>query len=199
MTTESLTIETTTTESITAENATATAISQSVSSAVLEHSGETKQFFVFRISEEEYCVDLDAVQEIKGWTNVTKLPDSPGYMRGVINVRGTVIPIFDLKKKFGMGDTEITSKSVVLVLNVRKKLIGVLADEASEILAAQTSQINPIPEFETVNFVSGLIQKNELMVILLDIERIFNTETLNAAHKAAKSLSKTKEPEAATN
>jgi len=151
----------------------------------------TKQFFVFKLGEEEYCVDLPSVKEIKSWTNVTHLPNSPNYMKGVINLRGMVIPILDLKKKFGLGETDPTRKSVVIILNVNERLIGALADEASEILTVKNSQINPLPELETVNFVSGLIQKGEIMVILLDIQKIFDLKTLDEANELAGNFNKT--------
>jgi len=133
-----------------------------------------QQFLTFNIGGEEYGVGLMSVREIKGWSKTTRLPNSPDFMKGVINLRGVVIPIFDLRKRFGMGDTEPTEKNAVIILAVGKRLIGLLVDAVSDILSANASDIRPAPHVESkidANFVSGLIAIEEKMVVLLDVEK----------------------------
>jgi len=86
----------------------------------------TRQFLTFRVEQEEYGVELKTVHEIKGWITPTQLPNSPIFMRGVINIRGTVIPIFDLRQRFAMGTTEASKKNVFIIIAVGEKLIGIL-------------------------------------------------------------------------
>jgi purine-binding chemotaxis protein CheW len=138
----------------------------------------TRQFLVFRIGDAEYCVNLNSVREITSVTNLTHIPNAPDYMQGFINFRGLAIPVFDLKKKFGIGAIEPGKKNILILLNCHDMLIGVLAQEASEILTVQNHQINPMPEFEYINFVSGLIQKEKIMVIILEINKIFDLQSL---------------------
>jgi purine-binding chemotaxis protein CheW len=149
---------------------------------------QTQQFLTFNIGGEEYGVGLMSVREIKGWTKTTRLPNSPDFMKGVINLRGVVIPIFDLRKRFGMGDTEPTEKNAVIILAVGKRLIGLLVDAVSDILSANTADIRSAPHVESkidANFVSGLIAIEEKMVVLLDVEKIFDMEMLQHADKVS--------------
>src|SRR5690348_13029709 len=92
-----------------------------------------QQFLTFNVSGEEYGVALMTVREIKGWSKATRLPNSPEFMKGVINLRGVVIPIFDLKRRFEMGDIEPNEKNVVIILAVGKRLMGILVDAVSDI------------------------------------------------------------------
>ncbi len=154
-----------------------------------------QQFLTFKVSNEEYGVSLMSVREIKGWAKATRLPNSPEFMKGVINLRGVVIPIFDLRKRFKMGDTEPNEKNVVIMLAVGKRLIGILVDAVSDILNVNSSEVRPAPHVESkieADFVSGIISIDEKMVVILDIQKVFDTETLSAAEKVSK---KTEIPE----
>lgn len=145
-----------------------------------------QQFLTFNIGGEEYGVGLMSVREIKGWSKTTRLPNSPDFMKGVINLRGVVIPIFDLRKRFGMGDTEPHEKNAVIILAVGKRLIGVLVDAVSDILNANADDIRAAPHVESkidANFVSGIISIDEKMVVLLDVEKIFDLSMLAEADK----------------
>jgi purine-binding chemotaxis protein CheW len=144
----------------------------------------SQQFLTFNIGDEGYGVGLMSVREIKGWSKTTRLPNSQDFMKGVINLRGVVIPIFDLRKRFGMGDTEPTEKNAVIILAVGKRLIGILVDTVSDILSASADDIRPAPHVESkinANFVNGLISIEDKMVVLLDVEKIFDLETLTVA------------------
>lgn len=146
-----------------------------------------QQFLSFTLGNESYGVDLMSVREIKGWAQTTRLPNSPEFMKGVINLRGVVVPIFDLRKRFSMGDTEPNEKNAVIIVAVGKRTIGILVDTVSDILDATSTQISEAPHLEAkvdADFIKGLISIEEKMVVLLDVNKIFDMETLQNADKA---------------
>lgn len=140
--------------------------------------GTTKggQFITFRIGKEEYGVDIMSVREIKGWTPATRLPNSAHYVRGVINLRGLMVPIYDLRARFGGGETEITRTHVVIIVKIGERVFGVLVDSVSDILTIMEDQIKPAPEMDsTVDsaYIRGLVTISERMVALLNLDRLF--------------------------
>ncbi len=139
------------------------------------------QFLTFTIGPEHYGVEILKVQEIRGWSNPTTLPNSPEYMRGVINLRGKVIPIFDLKASFGNGRTEATEKNVVIVLDFAGKTIGVLVDSVSDIYNSKKEEIKDSPTNgdKENNYVKGMISNENDMIILLDLNSLFNQQVLS--------------------
>lgn len=140
-----------------------------------------QQFLTFTVHQEEYGVDIMTVREIKGWSETTRLPNSPDFMRGVMNLRGLIVPIFDLRTRFSFGLTETTTKHVVIILAVGERNIGILVDTVSDILEVKQEQIKPAPAGKTQvdsAFISGLISINDRMVVLLDVERLFDTRQL---------------------
>lgn len=143
-----------------------------------EHRQESavQQYLTFTVDNEEFGVDIMTVREIKGWTETTRLPGSPEFMRGVMNLRGLIIPIFDLRMRFHRGQTEATSKHVVIILAVHDRNIGILVDTVSDILDVPTDQIKPAPaegaEIDA-DFISGLISLEKRMVVLLDVPHLF--------------------------
>lgn len=156
--------------------------------AAAEGKGETIQFLSFAVGEEQYCVDIMMVREIKGWAATTRLPNAPDYMRGVINLRGAIIPIFDLRARFEMGATEATEKHVIIILAVGDRLSGILVDAVSDILTVQSDDIKPAPAMQLEiddAYVSGLISVDERMVVLLNVENLFQEELLEQAEKLA--------------
>jgi len=142
---------------------------------------ETLQFLTFTVDKEEYGVDIMTVREIKGWTEATRLPNTPEFMRGVINLRGLIIPIFDLRSRFSRGLTLATPKHVVIILAVGERNIGVLVDTVSDILDASADQIKPPPS-EGVQldaaYIRGLISLESRMVVLLNVEHLFDVEQI---------------------
>lgn len=147
-------------------------------------SGEGRQYLTFSVADSEYAVDIMAVREIKGWTETTRLPNTPDYMRGVINLRGLIIPIFDLRTRFGKGTTEADAKHVVIILAVGDRNIGILVDAVSDILTVYPSQVKRAPKSEgdpANAYISGLILIEERMVVQLDIDHVFEPETVTAA------------------
>lgn len=149
-------------------------------------AGTTCQFLTFTLGAEEYGVDIMQVMEIKAWQETTRLPNTPDFMRGVMNLRGAIIPIFDLRCRFGMGLTEANAKNVVIILAVNARTVGILVDTVSDILTTAQHDIKPAPHMDTVEnaFLGGLISVEERMVALLEIERLFDVEAL-AEHTAA--------------
>lgn len=152
-----------------------------------EMSGETVQFLTFQVGSSEYGVDIMTVREIKGWSETTRLPNMPDFMRGVINLRGVVVPIFDLRCRFNMGVTEANPKNVVIILAVGDRTIGILVDAVSDILTINSDEIKPPPTTETqvdAAFVSGLISVEERMVVLLLVDKLFDKESIESVHEA---------------
>jgi purine-binding chemotaxis protein CheW len=145
-------------------------------------AGAAQQFLTFTVENAEYGVDIMTVREIKGWTETTRLPNSPDYMRGVMNLRGLIIPIFDLKARFHRGLTEATVKHVVIILAVGERNIGILVDTVSDILDASAEQIKPAPTADSqvdAAYINGLISLEDRMVVLLNVEHLFNEQTTN--------------------
>ncbi len=136
---------------------------------------ESAQFVSFAIDDEYYCVDIIAVREIKGWTQVTKLPNQPEYVRGVLNLRGVVVPIIDLRCKFGLGLTEATPTHVVIIVHIDSRLVGLLVDRVSDILQVETERFQPVPDacgLTGGDYLSGLVTVNEQMIALLELEHL---------------------------
>ncbi|MFC3050821.1 chemotaxis protein CheW [Kordiimonas pumila] len=152
-------------------------------------TGKLVQFVSFRVDESEYGIDIMAVREIQGWVKVTTLPNTPEYVRGVLNLRGIIVPIFDLRCRFGHGLTTASPLHVVIIVAVGERIMGLLVDAVSDILTINTEEILPVPEVEARSeqrFLDGLITVHERMVALLKIERLFDIEKIVAnAGKAA--------------
>ena len=145
-------------------------------------SSDTRQFLSFTVGEEVFGVDIMMVREIKGWTDVTRLPNSPEFLRGVMNLRGVILPIFDLRCRFGLGMTQAESKHVIIIIALEKRSIGILVDTVSDILTVNSEEVKAAPSMEgnasiDEKYVSGLISVDQRMVILLDMERLFESET----------------------
>jgi purine-binding chemotaxis protein CheW len=144
-------------------------------------SDDMCKFLTFKVDNEIYGVDLLSIREIKGWSETTRLPNSPSFMKGVINLRGAVIPIFDLKGRFNMGQTQATEKHVVIILAVGERLVGILVDAVSDIIDVPNDDIKQAPQMETKlddKFVKGLISIEEKMVVVLDIETLFDSSDI---------------------
>ena len=140
---------------------------------------DSQQFLTFDLADEHYGVDILKVQEIKGYTAVTKIPNTPDYLKGVLNLRGTIVPIVDLRLKFDMGATEPTAFTVIVVVNVQERVMGFLVDAVSDVLEFASKDIQPPPELGSkvdITFVSGIGNCNERLVTLLDIDRVLTEE-----------------------
>ena len=146
-----------------------------------------KQFLTFNVEERTYGIELNSIREIRGWTPTTELPNAPPFMKGVIDIRGVIIPIFDLRNRFDMGETQPDEKNVVIIVSIQEKLIGILVDAVSDILNANTDQIKKAPHVESSVenvFVEGLISIEDKMVVILDVVSLFAEESLSKASQA---------------
>jgi purine-binding chemotaxis protein CheW len=153
----------------------------------LESDGD--QFLTFMLAGEEYGVDILRVQEIKGWDSVTPIPNTPEYIRGVINLRGTIVPIIDLRCRFNLETVEYGPVTVVIVLKVedpdsgKSRVMGLVVDAVSDVYNVPEDAIKPAPDFGNVvdvNFVQGLATLENAMVIVLDIDRLLNADEMTA-------------------
>jgi len=151
-------------------------------------SQDSQQFLTFDLAEEYYAVDILKVQEIKGYTATTRIPNTPDYIKGVLNLRGTIVPIVDLRMKFGMGSTEPTSFTVVVVVNVRNRVMGFLVDAVSDVLDLETKDIQAPPEFGSkvdISFVAGIGSCQDHLVTLLNIDRVLSDEEVETVAKVS--------------
>ena len=160
-----------------------------------DHQSEngSMQFVTFTIGEEEYGVDIMSVREIKGWSETTMLPNTPDYMRGVLNLRGLIVPIFDLRSRFGGGNTEVTPLHVVIIIAVGDRFIGILVDAVSDIVTINDAEIRNVPKMERRvenEYLSGLVTVEGRLVALLDTEKLFSHKDVEQGQEAA-SLAKT--------
>ncbi|MFK5913918.1 MAG: chemotaxis protein CheW [Woeseiaceae bacterium] len=152
----------------------------------------SQQFLTFILAGEEYGVDILRVQEIKGWDSVTQVPNTPAYVRGVINLRGTIVPIIDLRARFEMDELDYGPTTVVIVLKVLtgdddSRIMGIVVDAVSDVYNMKNDQIKDAPDFgEGVDssFVKGLATVEEKMVIILDIDHMLNSNELAVVKKA---------------
>ncbi len=137
------------------------------------------QLISFAIGDDQYGVDIMAVREIKGWTDITHLPKQPDYVRGVLNLRGVIVPIIDLRCRFGQGLTEATPLHIVIIVHIGSKPIGLLADRVLDIVSLDESQIQPVPKIaasQRVNFLSGLVTIDSGMIALIDLPNLLSTK-----------------------
>jgi purine-binding chemotaxis protein CheW len=147
----------------------------------IESKNEDKtQFITFRVQNYEYGVEMDNVKEIKGTMHITSLPNTPQYVLGVINLRGTVVPVFDLKCRFGLGHSETTKNHVILILTIGTKLMGLLADSVNEIMTVSSSEIRNVPLIqvsdlnEEESIFKGIVNIDNRMIVLLNADQIFD-------------------------
>jgi purine-binding chemotaxis protein CheW len=136
----------------------------------------TQQFITFTLDGQEYGIDIMVVREIKGWAETTTIPNAPDYVRGVINLRGVIVPIFDLRSRFGMGRTNPSPMHVVIIVHTRGKTIGLLVDAVSDIITIEPAAIRPVPEMGLPTddrFLDGLVAHGERMVTLISLNGLF--------------------------
>jgi purine-binding chemotaxis protein CheW len=138
------------------------------------------QLISFAIGDDQYGVDIMAVREIKGWTEITHLPRQPDYVRGVLNLRGVIVPIIDLRCRFGQGLTQATPLHIVIIVQIAAKPVGLLADRVLDIVSLEESQVQPVPRIANVqrlNFLSGLVTVEGAMIALIDLPNLLSTAT----------------------
>jgi len=138
-------------------------------------AGGLNQFISFAIGDDQYGVDIMAVREIKGWSGITHLPKQPDYVRGVLNLRGVMVPIIDLRCRFGQGMTEATAMHIVIIVQIDGMQVGLLGDRVLDIVSVELAQVQPVPrvaQASRVDFLSGLVTVNGGMIALIDLPRL---------------------------
>lgn len=149
---------------------------------------ETRQYLTFKLAEEIFAVDVAKVREILEFTSITKVPQTPDFMRGVINLRGSVVPVMDMRLKFGMPVTEKTVNTCIIVVEVNHEgetiIIGALADSVQEVFELEPEQIEPAPRIGTklnTDFILGMGKHDGAFIMILDIDRTFTSEEIATA------------------
>ena len=138
-------------------------------------AGETRQFLTFALGDEEFGIDILKVQEIKGYSAITRVPRTPQDIRGVMNLRGTIVPVIDLRQRLGLSRADANRFTVIVVVNVNDRVSGLVVDSVSDVLTLPAESIQPPPELgmrQEARFVRGMAKVGERLAILLDAERL---------------------------
>jgi purine-binding chemotaxis protein CheW len=146
------------------------------------------QSISFAIGKDQYGVDIMAVREIKGWSDITHLPKQPDYVRGVLNLRGVIVPIIDLRCRFGQGLTETTPLHVVIIVQIGNRQVGLLADRVLDIVSFEPSSVQPVPQVSQgslISFLSGLVTIDDAMLALIDLPNLLTATTAEIKENAA--------------
>lgn len=151
-------------------------------------SAATREILAFVLGEEHYGVDILKVQEIRGYEKVTPIPSAPNYLKGVINLRGTIVPVIDMRVKFGLPEARYDSLTVVIILRVASRTIGIVVDAVSDVIALAPDEVKPAPQLGAIishTFLAGLAIKDDRMVLLLDIEKFLSSSEMNLLQQVA--------------
>jgi len=142
------------------------------------------QYLTFALGDEEYGVEILKVQEIRGYSAVTPIPNTPQYIKGVMNLRGTIVPVVDLRGKLAMSEAEYSQFTVIIVVTVGAKVMGLIVDAVSDVLNIPKTDIQATPDFGAqvdARFINGMAKAGDKLVVLLDIDRVLGAEELAAA------------------
>ena len=148
----------------------------------------TSEFLSFKLGEEEYGVDILKVQEIRGYESVTRIANAPEYVKGVVNLRGTIVPIVDMRIKLGLGEPVYDEFTVVIILNIGRRVIGMVVDSVSDVTTLSGDQIRPAPPVGSsmdADYLTGIGTLEDRMLILVDIEKLMSSEEMQLIEKAA--------------
>jgi len=154
-------------------------INQEAIAATATHQGN--EFLTFTLGKEEYGIEILKVQEIRGYDAVTSLANTPEFIKGVINLRGIIVPIVDMRIKFHLGSIEYNQFTVVIILNVANRVVGMVVDGVSDVITLNPDQVKPAPEFGSTidtKYVMGLGTVDERMLILVDIEKLMTSRDM---------------------
>lgn len=160
-------------------------LNHEVAGAAASTAGSTtvqgQEYLTLKLGPEEYGIEILKVQEIRGYDAVTTIANAPPFIKGVINLRGVIVPIVDLRIKFNLGNPSYDAFTVTVILNVAGRVVGVVVDGVSDVLTLAAEQVKPVPDFATVvgaQFITGLGTVDDRMLILLDIERLLTSPEL---------------------
>ena len=143
-----------------------------------------REYLTFRLDQEEYGIDILKVQEIRGYEQPTRIANAPAFIKGVVNLRGTIVPIVDMRLKFNCARADYNSFTVVIILNLRDRVVGIVVDSVSDVMELSAENIRSAPDVESAidnGCILGLGSVGERMLILLDIEKLMSNEDMGLA------------------
>jgi len=150
-------------------------------------TGHISQYLTFTLGAEEYGIEILKVQEIRGYSAVTPIPNAPTHVKGIMNLRGTVVPVVDLRAKFGMPAIEYSKFTVIIVVKVGEKIAGLVVDAVSDVLNIGQSDVRPAPDLGArtdTRFISGVVSVADKLAVLLDIDKLLTEEEVAGASGA---------------
>ncbi len=157
---------------------------------------ETSQYLAFQLEDEEFAFDISKVREVLEFSTITKVPQTPDMMKGVINLRGSVVPVIDMRVKFNMGETEKTVNTVIIIIDIviddESTMIGALVDSVKEVIDLDIDHIEPPPKLGTrlnTEFIKGMGKQNDQFLIILDIDKVFSSEELELVQQVTEESS----------
>ncbi len=148
---------------------------------VSEETGAAQEYLTFTLGPEEYAIDILNVQEIRSYEKPTTIANSPAFIMGVINLRGTIVPIIDMRIKFNTGKVDYTPFTVVIILNIAARVVGIVVDTVSDVTMLQPSQIHPSPEFGAsveTGYIKGMATLGERMLMVINIQKLMMTSDM---------------------
>jgi purine-binding chemotaxis protein CheW len=151
-------------------------------------SGGSRELLTFTLGKEEYGIDILKVQEIRGYDAVTAIANAPEFIKGVINLRGIIVPIVDMRIKFKLGNVTYNELTVVIILNVASRVVGIVVDGVSDVIALTSDQIKPAPEFSEsldMQYITGMGTVDQRMIIVVDIEKLMSSRDMDLVEQAA--------------
>ena len=153
-----------------------------------DERGYAQEYLTFTLGPEEYAIDILKVQEIRGYEDPTTIANAPDFLKGVINLRGTIVPIVDMRIKFNVGKADYTPFTVVIILNIASRVVGIVVDSVSDVTMLRSDQIRPAPEFAATvdtKYINGLGTLGERMLIVVDIEKLMISSEMALVDEAA--------------
>jgi purine-binding chemotaxis protein CheW len=144
-------------------------------------SKDKNEYLTFTLGSESYGIDILTVQEIRGYEHVTNIANTPDFLKGVMNLRGIVVPIVDMRIKFNLGDVTYHEMTVVIILNISDRIVGIIVDTVSDVVVLANEEIKPPPKFGTsldTQFLKGLVTVNDEMFIIVRIEKLMNSHEM---------------------
>ncbi len=145
------------------------------------------EFLAFTLGQEEYGIDIQKVQELRGYDAVTRIANAPDYLKGVVNLRGIIVPIVDMRIKFNLGTPSYDQFTVVIILNVADRVMGIVVDSVSDVITLTPDQLKPAPEMGSVldtDYLIGLGTLDQRMLILVDIDKLMSSEEMGLISQA---------------
>ncbi len=149
---------------------------------------QRQEFLTFSLGAEDYCIDILKVQEIRGYDTVTAIANTPDFIKGVINLRGYIVPIVDLRIKFRLTDVKYDAMTIVIILNLGQKMIGVVVDSVSDVVAVPHEDLKAAPKFGSTidtEFIAGMATVDNRMLIVVDIEKLMSSDELQLIDRVA--------------